>query len=403
MVSRRVGQIGLSPTLRINALASEMRASGVDVLDFSAGEPDFPTPENVKRAGIEAIEADQTRYTPNSGMPDLRHAIADYIRRETDVVYSAEEILVSPGAKASLYFACMTLLDPDDEVLVPSPYWVSYPEQVRLAGARPVSVPCDEACGFKLTVDRLEATTTPRTRALILNYPSNPTGACYDRAELEPLAEFCAEKNIWVVADEIYSRLLYDGRRFTSIAALGDAMRERTVMINGMSKTWSMTGWRVGYAAGPREVIDGMARIQSHSTSNVTSISQWASLEALSAPRDEIDRRVAEFQRRRNEVVKRLRAIPGVRCCEPEGSFYVFPNVSGCFETGAARQGIRCGEDLARFLLEEARVAVVPGEAFGSRDHVRISYAASISVQDKTSGRQKCRGNRRPALIIHLR
>jgi aspartate aminotransferase len=378
MIAERIRRIGLSPTLRISALARQMRDEGIDVLDFSAGQPDFPTPEGVKEAGKRAIDADLTRYTPNPGLPELRRAIAATIERDHGIVYEPEQILVSPGAKASIYFACQTLLEPGDEVLLPTPCWVSYPEQIRLAQAEPIFVPCGEASGFKLTAAELERYVTPRTRLLILNYPSNPTGACYDRAELAPLAELCVRREIRVLADEIYSKLVYDGREFTSIASLDESIRERTVLIDGMSKTYSMTGWRVGYAAGPREVIDGMSRLQSHSTSNVTSISQWATIEALGSSRDEVDRRRDAFQERRNEIVRRLSQLPGVSCLMPEGAFYAFPNVSGCFCTAPDGERIDSGEALAGYLLREARVAVVPGDAFGAREHLRISYAASI-------------------------
>jgi aspartate aminotransferase len=268
----------------------------------------------------------------------------------------------------------MALLEPGDEVLVPSPYWVTYPEQIRLAGAEPVIVPTTADEGFKLDLERLAAATGKRTRAIVLNYPSNPTGACYSREELESIAELAVRHELAVIADEIYSRLLYDGRRFVSIAELGDEIRERTVMINGMSKTWSMTGWRVGWAAGPREVVRGMSRLQSHATSNVTTISQWASLAGLQMEDDEIERRVAEFQRRRDRIVERLQALPGVSCNLPVGAFYVFPDVSGCLE----QAGLAGGEALAELLLERANVAVVPGEAFGSATHVRFSYATAM-------------------------
>ena len=378
MVTQRVASIGLSPTLRINALAQEMRASGVDVLDFSAGQPDFPTPENVKRAGGLAIEQNKTRYTPNPGLPELRKAVAERIRVDHDLSYEADRILVSPGAKASLYFACMTWIEDGDDVLLPSPYWVSYPEQIRLAGGRTVPVRCPEERGFKLRVEDLEQARTERSRLLILNYPSNPTGACYTRDELEPIAEFCVRHDIRVIADEIYSKLVYDGLRFTSIAELGPELRERTLMINGMSKAYAMTGWRIGYAAGPKEAIAGMSRLQSHSTSNATSIAQWASIEALQACDEEVERRRVEFETRRNVIVERLRALNHVECVRPEGAFYVFPNISGWFGSRAGDTTIRSGEDMATWLLERAKVAVVPGDAFGSPDHVRISYAMSL-------------------------
>ena len=383
MVSERVRGIGLSPTMRISALATEMRADGVDVLDFSAGQPDFPTPENAKDPGRRAIDENRTRYTANNGLLELRTAIADHLRKGRGLAYDPGEILVSPGAKASLYFACQALLDPGDEVLLPVPYWVSYPEQIRLAGAVTVEVPAGEESGFKLLPERIEEYLGPRSKLLILNYPSNPTGACYTREELEPLAEICARRKLWILADEIYSRLLFDGRTFTSIASLGEDVRQLTILIDGMSKTYSMTGWRIGYAAGPAEVISGMARLQSHSTSNATSISQWASVEALDTPGTEIERRVGEFQRRRDAIVERLRGLPRVSCRVPEGSFYAFPNVSGWFGNHGPGRTIRDSFAMAEYLLESARVAVVPGDAFGSSDHLRISFAASLETIEK--------------------
>ncbi|MCP3982389.1 MAG: pyridoxal phosphate-dependent aminotransferase [bacterium] len=375
MLAERVQRIGMSATLRINAIAQELRAAGEDVLDLSAGQPDFPTPESVKAAGVAAIEANHTRYTANNGLLELREAIAGHLGRGQGLDIAADQVLVSAGAKASLYFASMALLDPGDEVLIPVPYWVSYPEQVGLAQGVPVFVEAGEDAGFKLDVDALEAARSARTKLLILNYPSNPTGASYEADELKRIGEFCAQHDIWILADEIYGRLLYDGRRFHGIAQSGDEVRAKTIVVNGMSKTYAMTGWRIGYAAGPREVISGMAKIQSHSTSNATSISQWASIEALRVSEAELDRRVAEFQQRRDEIVAGLRAIPGVDCVMPQGAFYVFPNVSGCF---GGRAGLTSGEGVAARLLEQAKVAVVPGEAFGNPNHIRISYACSI-------------------------
>jgi len=375
MVSRRVRDIGLSPTFGIVARAEAMSAAGIDVVDFSVGQPDFPTPDDAKRAAQEAIAANRTGYTVNAGIRELRAAIAERIERDRGLRYDPDDILVSPGAKASLYFAFLTLIDPGDEVLVPSPYWASYPEQARLAGSVPRFVPCVEARGFKLEVAALEASRTPRTRALVLNYPCNPTGACYSREELEPIAAWCLRHDVWVVADEIYAQLLYDGRTFVSLAGLGDEIRARTVIVDGMSKTYSMTGWRIGYAAGPTAVVAAMARIQSHATSNATSISQWASIAALRMPQAELERRRGEFERRRDEIVAGLARLPGVRCAAPAGAFYAFANVSGALGLSAS---VRTPTELATYLLETARVAVVPGEAFGSQEHVRFSYALSI-------------------------
>lgn len=378
MIAQRVQHLGASVTLRISALAQEMRAAGVDVVDFSAGQPDFPTPDEVKEAGRRAIDENQTRYTANPGLIELRGAVAEAIGREQGMEYAAEQVLVSSGAKASLYYACMALLDPGDEMLVPVPYWVSYPEQVRLAQAEPVFVDCPESNRFKLRPEALEAAATSRTKALMLNYPSNPTGVGYSREELEPIAEFCVRRGLWVVADEIYSKLLFDGRSFTGIASLGPEIEKRTILIDGVSKTYSMTGWRIGWAAGPREIIGAMAKIQSHSTSNAATPSQWAALAALRSGGDEVARRAVAFQERRDETLRLLGEVPGLHCVKPEGTFYAFPNVSAYLATGGGDPRMKSGADLAQYLLEEARVAVVPGDAFGADRHIRISFAVSL-------------------------
>jgi aspartate aminotransferase len=354
-----------------------MRAEGVDVLDFSVGQPDFPTPEVVKEAGKTAIDQNRTGYTANEGIPELRAAIAAKLREENGLEYSPTDIIVSPGAKATLYFIAMAAFQAGDEVLIPSPYWVSYPEQVGLADATPVFVEASQENGFRLTPTQLAAAVTPRTKAVILNYPSNPTGACYDHDELEALATVCVEHDLLIVSDEIYEKLLYDGRTFRSIASLGPQIKERTVVVNGMSKSYSMTGWRLGYAAGPSSLIDAMGKIQSHSTSNATSIAQWAGVQALVSAGPDVDRMVAAFQERRDVMLDGLLAMPDVTCVKPSGAFYAFPDVSAYF--GRSYQGgmVTSALDLSTFLLTEAHVAVVPGEAFGAPHNLRISYAAS--------------------------
>jgi aspartate aminotransferase len=382
MPSHRVSRLSLSPTLAVAELARRLRAEGRDIIDLSVGEPDFPSPDGVKEAGRRAIDEDRTRYTATEGIPELRGAIADHLRHRRGLTCTAEQVVVSPGAKASLYFAFQALCDPGDEVLVPSPYWTSYPEQVRLAGAEPVFVACEESTGFRLTAARLEEAIRPRSRVLVLNYPTNPTGAGYTAEELAPLAEVALRHDLWVIADEIYSSLVYGGFRFSSIAALGADIAARTVVIDGMSKSYSMTGWRLGYAVGPREIARAMTNLQSHSTSHATSISQWAGLAALGLDDDVLAPRLAAFQERRDEVLRRLARIPGVRCVEPRGAFYAFPNVSGCF-----RHGMSSGEACARYLLERAEVAVVPGEAFGSAAHVRLSFATSVDRLRRGLGR----------------
>jgi len=374
-LSERVRCIAASPTLAIAAEAQRLREAGVDVLDFSAGQPDFPTPDRVKAAGVAAIERNQTRYTATAGLPALRQAIAARVVRDRGLDVASDQVLVSPGAKACLYFACLTLIEPGDEVIVPAPYWTSYPEQIRLAGGVPLFVECAQTDGFKLDPQALAGAGGPRTRGLILNYPNNPTGACYSRGELETIAAACADRGLWIIADEIYSRLLHDGRRFASIAELPGPARDRTLVVDGMSKTWAMTGWRVGYAVGPREWIAAMSRLQDHVTSNATTISQWASLEALAMPDEDLAPRQAELAARRDIMLAALREIDGVTCFRPEGAFYAFPDVSRLLG-----DTLGSSAELARHLLERARVAVVPGEAFGSTRHIRFSYATSAEV-----------------------
>ena len=376
----RIDRIELSPTFKINATANRMKAQGVDVIDFSVGEPDFPTPACAKEAGKSAIDKNLTRYTANEGTLDLRHAIVAKLLRDNELVYGTDQILASNGAKSSLYFAMLALFGPGDEVLVPHPHWVSYPELVRLAGAAPVPLVASEANGFKITAKELNAAVGPKTRGLILNYPSNPTGACYDRTELAAIAEVAVQRDLVVIADEIYEKLLYDRRTFTSIAALGPKIAARTVVVNGMSKAYAMTGWRLGYAAGPKTIIDAMGKVQSHATSHPSSISQAAGAAALTDAGEDITRMAAEFERRRNSIVGKLKELPGITCVSPAGAFYVFPNVSGLFGRSIGGKKVTSGQEMAEALLESARVAVVPGEAFGSRDHIRISFSCSMET-----------------------
>lgn len=378
MLARRVQSIALSPTLAVNDLARRLRAQGVDVLDLSAGEPDFPTPDEVKCAGKAAIDADRTRYTATAGVLELREAIAARLAGQLGLAYGPDEIIVSPGAKASLHLAFQALLDPGDEVLVPTPYWSSYPDQIRLAEGVPVFVDCPESEAFKVSPARLEAAVSARTKALILNYPNNPTGACLGRVELEALAAVAMRHDLWIVADEIYSQLLYDGVPFASIAQIAPEVRRRTILIDGLSKTYSMTGWRVGYAAAPREVVAAMVKIQSHCTSHATTPAQWASVTALGLDASVLAPRLAEFARRREAVVRALSSLPGVRCRRPDGAFYAFPNVEVLLGEGDGLPTLRSAEELTRFVLEQARVALVPGEAFGAVGFVRLSYAVAM-------------------------
>jgi len=377
-LAERIRHVTLSPTFRINALARRMKAQGIDVLDFSVGEPDFDTPESAKEAGKSAIDRNITRYTANEGTLELRQAIVAKLKRDNGLTYETDQILVSPGAKASLYCATMALFGPGDEVLVPQPYWVSYPEQIRLAGATPVEIQAREENGFRLTAIELDAAVGSKSKGIVLNYPGNPTGACYDRAELEALARVIVAHDLFVVADEIYEKLLYDRRSFTSIAALGPEIGARTVVVNGMSKAFAMTGWRLGYAAGPREIVDAMAKVQSHTTSHPASMTQVAGEVALREAGEDVRRMASEFERRRDAIVALLAKLPGLTCVPPAGAFYVFPNVTGLFGRAIGGREVASGQDVAEALLETARVAVVPGEAFGSPDHIRISFSCAM-------------------------
>ena len=401
MISKRISSIGASETLRISAKAKELAAQGIDVIDLSVGEPDFPTPANVKAAGKRAIDENVTRYTPSPGLPDLRKAIAEKLKRDNGVDYAPDEIIVSSGAKHSLYNVFMAILNEGEEVIVPAPYWVSYPHQVTLAGGKAVVVEAREEDGFKLTPGALKAALTSKTKAVIINSPSNPTGAAYSREELGALcgvavgARGATGAGLVIVADEIYEKMVYDGFQFTSVASLGKAVKgikEQTVLINGVSKSHAMTGWRLGYAAGPKDIISAMNKVQSHSTSNASSISQMAAIEALRGPQTDVARMVVEFEKRRNYMVREMRRIPGVSLVEPKGAFYVFPNFSGYYgkvvegkstggageKVGGAKTEISDSWALGDFLMDAAHVAVVPGAAFGNDRCIRLSYATSM-------------------------
>jgi aspartate/methionine/tyrosine aminotransferase len=383
MISEKVNQIGASPTLKISAKAKAMKAEGIDIVDLSVGEPDFPTPENVKAAGVRAIEQNFTKYTQNEGTPALKQAVIARMKEDYGLSYEPQEVIVSSGAKSSLFHLIQALIDEDEEVIIPAPYWVTYPQVVIIAKGRPVIIPTKEENGFLLTPEELRAAIAPSTKALILNNPSNPTGAAYSKTQLEALAEVIKGEDIYVIADEIYANLVYDDFKFTSFASLGEEVKRKTIIINGVSKSYSMTGWRIGYALGPAEIINGMAKIQSHSTSNACSISQQASLEALTGPQHEVARMAAEFQRRRNYCLMRLNAIPNISCFKPQGAFYLFPNFSSYYKKEANGIQIRNSYGLAYYLLKEARVAIVPGDAFGANNYIRISYATSMANLEK--------------------
>jgi len=377
-LSNRAKILKPSPTLAINAKAKSMQAKGIKVINFGAGEPDFDTPENIKKAAIKAIEEGFTKYTPVGGIDDLKDAIIYKFKRDNGLSYKRSEIIVSCGGKHSFYNLAQALFDEGDEVIIPSPYWVSYPPIVSLAGARPIIVETKEENDFKLQPDDLEKFITPKTKALILNSPCNPTGHAYNKQELEKIAEIAIAKDIFIISDEIYEKITYDGFEFISIASLGEDIKKKTIIVHGVAKTYAMTGWRIGYTAGPEEIITAMNNIQSQSTSNPTSISQKASVEALMGPQEEVKKMVSAFQERRNYIVERLNRIQGVSCYKPLGAFYVFPNFSSYFGRLFKGKRISNSTELADYFLEEAKVAVVPGIEFGADSYERLSYATSM-------------------------
>jgi len=392
MLADRLKTLAPSSTLAVQAKARELRARGIDVISFGAGEPDFDTPERIKQAALQAMRRGQTKYTEVGGVPELRAAVCAKLKRDDGLEYVPDEILVSCGAKHTLYNLVTALLNPGDEMLVPSPFWVSYPEQARLLGAVPVSVETREATGFDLDPERLRAAVTPRTKLIVLNSPNNPTGAVFSREALEAVARLAVERGLWVVSDECYESLTFEGRH-VSIASLGPDIKARTVVVNTCSKAYAMTGWRIGYAAGPRALIRAMTDVQSQVTSNPSSVAQWAAVEALSGPQDDVAKMAGEFDRRRRLIIAGLNALPGVTCVMPKGAFYAFANVSGLFGRtwthGETQTPLKGSVDVTGFLLEAARVAVVPGLDFGSDAHVRLSYATSDTLISEGLTRMK--------------
>lgn len=379
-LSSRARVVPPSLTLTISARVARMRAEGIDVISFGAGEPDFDTPEPIKEAAIAALRAGQTKYAkPSYGIEPAREAVCARYRRLYGEEYSPQEVMLTVGGKEGLYLAFAALLEPGDEVLVPTPYWLSYPHQIRLAGGEPVFVPGDESRGFRVDVRALATAATRRTRVLVLNYPANPSGQMYGRGDLEAIADFVLERDLWVVSDEMYDQLVFDGEQFVHFASLRPELRERTITVNAASKTYAMTGWRLGYALGPEAVIAAMAKIQSQTTSGTATFIQHALIAALSGDQSPAERMRGEFQRRRDRMCARLEELRDVRVLRPEGSFYCFPNVSGTYE----RLGVRDSLSFAERLLEEAHVAVVPGVSFGSDIHVRFSFACSLEDIDR--------------------
>ncbi len=377
-LSARAERLQPSATLTITAKAKALKSQGVDVIGFGAGEPDFDSPDHVKEAAIKAINEGMTKYTGVGGIDELKDAIIYRLKEDHNLEYEKSEIIASVGAKHTLYNVIQVLFDKGDEVIVPAPYWVSYPEQIKLAEATPVILETKESDGFKITPTALKQHINSNTKALILNYPSNPTGATYNEAELRAIVDVAMDAGLIIISDEIYEKIIYGGIKHIPVASLGEDIKKATILVNGVSKTYSMTGWRIGYAAGDKGVISAMSKLQGQSTSNPTSISQWAAIAALRGDHQIIDDRTKEFEQRKNYIVEKLNDIPQINCFDPQGAFYVFPNVSGCYGKEYNGKIIKDSLDFTEFILDEAKVAVVPGVAFGADDYVRISYATSM-------------------------
>ncbi len=378
-ISKKAAAVSPSPTLAIDSKFKQMKAQGIPVVGFGAGEPDFNTPENIKQAGIRAIENNITRYTPASGTLELKQAVCDKIKRDAGIEYTTANIVISNGGKHALSNAFDCICDPGDEVILPAPYWVSYPEMIKLADGVPVYLNTTEKTGFKFTIEQLEAAITPKTRALVLNTPSNPTGMIYTRDELEKIAQIAVKNNIYVIFDEIYEKLVYEGEHF-NIAAFGDDIKELTILVNGMAKTYAMTGWRIGYIAASEKLAKAMGNIQSHATSNPNSIAQAAAVEALNGEQGFIEEMKATYVERRDYMVERINGINGLSCLNPNGAFYIFMNVKDVLGKEHYGKMINTANELCEDMLERALVALVPSEGFGIDGYVRLSYATSMEV-----------------------
>lgn len=377
-ISKIAAAVSPSATLAVNALAKKMRAEGKDVVGFGTGEPDFETPDRISYAGIRAICDGQTKYTPAAGIVPLRKAVCKRLKEDYDLDYDETQVVVASGAKHSVYLALAVLVDPGDEVILPAPYWVSYYEMIRLVGGVPVVVTAGEDQNFKITAEQLEAAITEKTKAVMINNPSNPTGAIYTKEELQALADVCVRHDLFIIADEIYDKLIYDGARFMSIPTLGEDVKAHTILINGVSKTYSMTGWRVGYAVAEKPVASAMSSYASHSTGAPATMAQYAAQEALEGPQDEVEAMRKVFEERRNYLVSRMNAMDGVSCLTPNGAFYVMMNLEQLFGKTIDGEVIATADDFARLFLEKSMVAVVSCTAFGAPSFVRWSYATSM-------------------------
>jgi aspartate aminotransferase len=387
-LSHNVQRVQPSVTMQISARAAALKREGIDVVALSAGEPDFDTPDNIKKVAISAIENGFTKYTtPSSGIIELKEAICAKFKRDNGLEYTPDTVTVNSGAKHSLFLAVAALLNPGDEVVIPTPYWVTYSEQPRLVGAEPVIVETRPENGLKLTADEFRAAITPNTRMLFLCSPSNPSGAVYTREELQALAEVAVQHGIFVLSDEIYEKLVYDGIEHVSIAALGEDIKNLTIVVNGVSKAYAMTGWRIGYAGASAEIINGMNKVQMQEVSHPSSISQKAAVEALDGPQESIEEMRIAFDQRRRYMVDRLNAMANVQCTLPQGAFYAYPDVSKLYGSKSGQRDITDSVTLCEYLLEEGRVACVPGAGFGTQEHIRLSYATSMELIEQAMDR----------------
>lgn len=377
-ISKRVQSIKPSLTLEIDAKAKALKQQGVDIINFGVGEPDFDTPINIKEAAISAINSGFTKYCPVAGTPELKNAIINKLKRDNNLTYSREEIIVSCGAKHSIYNIFQSIIDDGDEVIIPAPFWISYTDMITLAGGKPVIIKTNDKTDFKVTSDEIEKTLTSKTKAIIVNSPSNPTGTTYTPDELRAIAKICVKNKVIIISDDIYEKLTYGNFKFTSIVEVCPEAKELTILVNGVSKAYSMTGWRIGYAVGPKNIISAMVKLQSQSTSNASSISIKASVEALNGTQDYVEYMRQEFEKRRNYIVERLNKIKGIACRKPEGAFYVFPNIKSLLGKTFKEKLINTDVEFADYLLDMAKIAVVPGSVFGLEGYIRLSYATSI-------------------------
>ena len=377
-LATRISRISVSKTMAVMEASTKLREQGIDVVDFGPGEPDFPTPENVKQAGIRAIQSDFTKYTAIGGIKELKKAIVDKHSREFGSKYDVSECVVNIGGKHAIFNIFEALVEAGDDVIIPTPYWVTFADIARFVNSNPIFLATKESDGFRLTAENLERALTPKTKLVVVNSPNNPSGAVLEDAEFGKIAKLCRERNVYLLSDECYSHFLYDGRKPFSVASFTD-LKSHIIIAGSVSKTYSMTGWRIGYVLAVPEIVAGIVKLQSHSTSNPTSVSQKAALEALTGPQESVGIMLAEYAKRRKFVLDRLRAIPGVKCAEPGGAFYAYPNISAAFGRG----GIKDSMDFSAKLLEKVHVAVTPGEAFGTDEHVRMSYATSMEQLDK--------------------